>query len=170
MHWNLVISTPGSKYCTGNISNMYLMSLLQDLEYVRFQYNLIPPRTREYYGLETLIVNGYVYTRIKRAWHGLNHSGKISHDVKQLGKFGYVPAGLTNGLFVHKTRDISFTLIVDDFGIKYQWKKGVEHLIKAMRSKYTFKVYYQAKQYIGIHLDWDYDRREVKCSMKEYVK
>ena len=26
------------------------------------------------------------------------------------------------------------------------------------------------KQYIGIHLEWDYDRRQVKCSMKGYVK
>lgn len=42
--------------------------------------------------------------------------------------------------------------------------------MKTMQAKYTFKVDYQAKQYIGIHLDWDYNRREVKCSMKGYVK
>ena len=85
-------------------------------------------------------------------------------------KIGYVPVGFTDGLFVHKTRNISFTLVVDDFGIKYHRQEDVEHLIKAMREKYTFKVDYQAKQYIGIHLDWDYNRREVKCSMKGYVK
>ena len=36
MHWNSVISTPGAKYCTGDISNMYLMSILPDPEYVCF--------------------------------------------------------------------------------------------------------------------------------------
>lgn len=172
MHWNSVLSTPGAKYCTGNISNMYLMSLLPDPEFVRFRYDLIPPQIRDHYNLDSLVVHGYVYTRINRAWYGLSQSGKIAHDdlVEHLGKYGYIPAGLIDGLFVHKTRDISFTLVVDDFGIKYQRKEDVEHLIKAMREKYTFKVDYDAKQYIGVHLDWVYTRREVKCSMKGYVK
>ena len=39
-----------------------------------------------------------------------------------------------------------------------------------MREKYTFKADDDAKQYIGVHLDWDYNQREVKCSMKGYVK
>ena len=38
-----------------------------------------------------------------------------------------------------------------------------------MREKYKFKVDYTPKQYIGIHLQWDYDKREVICSMEEYV-
>lgn len=35
MHWKSIISTLGSKYYTGNISNMFLMSLLPDPEYVQ---------------------------------------------------------------------------------------------------------------------------------------
>ena len=38
-----------------------------------------------------------------------------------------------------------------------------------MREKYKFKVDYEAKQYIGIHLKWDYITREVICSMDGYV-
>ena len=38
-----------------------------------------------------------------------------------------------------------------------------------MREKYKFKVDYEAKQYIGIHLKWDYFKREVICSMEGYV-
>ena len=49
-------------------------------------------------------------------------------------------------------------LVVDVSGIRYQRKEDVEHLIKAIHAKHTFKVDYEAKQYIGIHLDWDYDR------------
>ena len=113
------------------------MSLLPDSEYVWFQYNLIPPRIRAHYGLDSLVVDG-----VKIAHHDF---------VKHLGKYGYVPAGLTDGLFVHKTHDISFTLVVNDFGIKYQRKEDVEHLIKVMCNKYTFKLDYNVKQYIGIH-------------------
>ena len=83
---------------------------------------------------------------------------------------GYVCAGYTDGLFKHTTRDISFTLVVDDFGIKYVKQEDVDHLVSIMREKYTFKVDFDAKQYIGIHLDWNYMRRELICSMKNYVK
>ena len=39
-----------------------------------------------------------------------------------------------------------------------------------MREICTFKVDFDAKQYISIHLDWDYEKRELICSMKGYVK
>ena len=147
MHWNSVLSTPGAKYCTGDISNMYLMSLLPEAEYVRFQYELIPPRIIEYYNLDELVIDGYVYARINRAWYGLKQGGKIAHDdlVQHLNEHGYVRAGTTEGLFRHVTRDISFTLIVDDFGIKYQCKEDVDHLNKIMGEKYIFKVDFKAK-------------------------
>ena len=44
------------------------------------------------------------------------------------------------------------------------------HLIKIMREKYTFKVDMKAEQYIGIHLDWDYNKRELIASMKGYAQ
>ena len=39
-----------------------------------------------------------------------------------------------------------------------------------MRDKYKFKVDFEAKQYIGIHLNWNYNTHELICSMKEYVR
>ena len=47
-HWNSVISTPNAKYCTGDISNMYLMSDLVNSEYVKFKVDMIPPRIIAY--------------------------------------------------------------------------------------------------------------------------
>ena len=172
MHWNSVLSTKHAKYCTGDISNMYLMSSLPEAEYVRFRYDLIPPRIIRQYQLDLLVVDGFVYARINKAWYGLKQGGKIAHDdlVEHLKKHGYVRSGTTDGLFKHITRDISFTLVVDDFGIKYLRDEDVDHLLKIMRLKYTFKVDMDAKQYIGIHLDWNYTTRELICSMKGYVQ
>jgi hypothetical protein len=65
---------------------------------------------------------------------------------------------------------LSFTLVVDDFGIKYTNKDDVDHLLAAVRDKYPLKVDWEAKQYVGIHLQWDYTRREVICTMDGYVK
>ena len=151
---------------------MYLMSLLLEAKYVRFRYDLIPPRIVKHYNLDPLTVDGYVYARINQAWYGLKQGGKIAHNdlVQHLRKHGYVRAGKTDGLFTHITRNISFTLVVDDFGIKYTNEADVHHLIKIMNEKYTFKVDFDAKQYIGIHLAWDYDKRELICSMKDYVR
>ena len=127
------------------------------------------PRIIDYYNLDKLVVDG---CHINRAWYGLKQGGKIAHDdiVNHLKKHGYVLAGVTDGLFKQVTCDISFTLLVDNFGIKYTREEDVRHLIKIMRKKYSFKVDFNSKQYIGIHLDWDYDKRELKCSMKVYVE
>jgi hypothetical protein len=65
---------------------------------------------------------------------------------------------------------LSFTLVLDDFGIKYTNKDNVDHLLAAIRNKYPLKVDWEAKQYVGIHLQWDYTQREVICSMDGYVK
>ena len=79
-HCNSVLSTLGAKYCTADISNMYLCSELPDAQYVRFQIGLIPTEIIEHYGLDDKTYNRYVYARIKRAWYGLKESGKIAHD------------------------------------------------------------------------------------------
>ena len=76
---------------------------------------------------------------------------------------------MTVGLFKHETRDISFTLVVDDFGIKWKKKEDLDHLLNSLEKKYAMKVDMDAKQYVGIDLQWDYNKRELICSMDEYI-
>jgi hypothetical protein len=92
MHWNSVLSTPGARYCTADISNMYLCSDLPESEYVRFKYDMIPPNIIKHYNLDTLVENGFVYAKINKAWYGLKQSGRIAHDdlVSHLKESGYV--------------------------------------------------------------------------------
>ena len=148
------------------------MSNLVDSEYVKFSYNLIPKIIIDHYQLATIVDKGFVYAKINKTWYGLKQSGKVAPNnlVKHLNKYDYVQAEHTDGLFVHKLRDISFTLVVDDFGIKHTNKQDVDHLISIMRSKYKFKIDFDAKQYIRIHLKWDYFKRQVICSMDGYVR
>ena len=60
-HWNSVISTPKVCYCTGDISNMYLCSTLNDAEDSRFPVDLISPNIIAHYKLQPLIRNGYAH-------------------------------------------------------------------------------------------------------------
>ena len=56
------------------------MSDLVDLEYVKFNYNLIPQRIIDHYKFNTMVDNGFVYAKINKAWYGLKQSGKIAHN------------------------------------------------------------------------------------------
>ena len=170
---NSIVSTPNAKVATGDISNMYLGSDLPEAEYVRFKMFLIPSAFIEAYNLQQLATpDGYVYARVNKAWYGLKQAGKIAHDdlVQRLAAGGYKKAALVEGYFYHETRSISFTLVVDDFLIKYVKDEDLAHLRATIDAHYTFKVDEEAKQYVGIHLKWDYGKRTVRLSMDGYVK
>ena len=63
--------------------------------------------------------------------YGLPQAGKIkNYKLKlHLAKFGYEPAPITPGLLRHQTRPFQFSLVVDDFGIKYDRQEDITHLI-----------------------------------------
>eukprot|EP00957_Ditylum_brightwellii_P124068 9457742-Ditylum_brightwellii.AAC.1 len=44
------------------------------------------------------------------------------------------------GLWKHKDRDISFCLVVDDFGMKYTNENDLQHLIRALQQLYTITI------------------------------
>ena len=88
---------------------------------------------------------------------------------KHLDKFGYYPIQHTPGLWRHKTRATILTLVVDDFAIKYATHQDDNHLLQALRAKYTISTDWKASLYIGITLKWDYTAGHVHLSMPKYV-
>ena len=170
--FNSVISTPHAKFMTIEIKNMYLMSNMTDCEYMRIPVELIPPEIMTEYKLENMVHNGYVYCKIKKGMYGLPQAGKLAHDKLKahLAKYGYSPCRLTPGLWKHESRPISFSLVVDDFGVKYTNKDDVDHLIQALRDCYELHIDWSGSLYIGITLNWNYDNRTVQLSMPNYVQ
>jgi hypothetical protein len=66
---------------------------------------------------------------------------------------------------------ISFTLVIDDFGIKYVGKEHVDHLIASIKSTYKkLTEDWMGSLYCGIMLEWDYVGRTVDISMLGYIK
>jgi hypothetical protein len=76
------------------------------------------------YHLNALAVDGWVYIEIRKGMYGLKQAGLLANQLLQtrLTPFGYYPARHTPGLWLHHTRPISFTLVVDDFAVKYVGK------------------------------------------------
>ena len=130
------------------------------------------PNQKQYYLGPKVDPAGYVYVRIKGALYRLKESGKIANKdiVDYLSSFGYHESTITPGLFKHATRNISFTLVVDDFDMKWLSKEDPDHLLTALEKKYDMKVDMESKQYVGIDLEWDYTDRMLTCSMDEYIK
>ena len=66
-HWKSVVSMTNARYCTGDISNIYLCLILNNAEYIWFPIHLIPPNIIANYKSRKLHSNGYVYAQIKKA-------------------------------------------------------------------------------------------------------
>ena len=93
--------------------------------------------------------------------YGLKQSGMLANRElkKLLAKAVYFPSKHIAGIFVHKTRPISFTLVVDNFGVKYINKAVTLHLDKNICDHYPMKSDWIGDCYIGIDLNWDYTKR-----------
>ena len=91
----------------------------------------IPQDIIDQYGLTAKAVNGKVLVGIRKGMYGLKQAGRIANDrlKNHLKASGYVPCRYTPGLFTNVSRKISFSLCVDDFGVKYTNKANAQHLI-----------------------------------------
>ena len=101
--------------------------------------------------------------------YGLPQEGRISHDVllKHLEPYGYHPSIKNLGLWKHNSRPIKFTLVVDDFGVKYSGKENALY-IKAVLEKYKV-IDWGVKLYIMIELKWYYEKITFHLSIPGYV-
>eukprot|EP00957_Ditylum_brightwellii_P034653 2626903-Ditylum_brightwellii.AAC.1 len=99
--------------------------------------------------------NGQIYIEIREGVYGLPQAGKLANEqfIKHLALYGYYPVRHTPGLWRHTTIDIQFTLVVDDFGVKYTNKEDVHHLLWALKDKYMVSEDWKGKLYCGFTLD-----------------
>ena len=170
--WNSVLSTPDAKYCCADVKNFYLETPMDRYEYMRMPIRLIPPAFIDAYDLSSKIHNGFLYMEIRKGMYGLPQSGIIANKLlrKRLRPHGYFEVTNTPGLWKHQTRPTTFTLVVDDFGIKYVGDENAQHLIDTLRLYYTVETDMTGGLYCGIKLEWNYKQRHVDISMPNYVR
>jgi hypothetical protein len=89
---------------------------------------------------------------------------------RKLAPFGYHESANTPGLWRHKSRLLTFTLVVDNFGIKFVNKADVDHLIASIKKTYTLTEDWTGGLYCGIMLKWDYVGRTADILMLGYIK
>ena len=107
-------------------------------EYMCIPANLIPHEMIEQYNLQNKIKNRKVSTKIVKGMYGLPRAGILAnHKLKKdLLPYGYIPCRHTPGLWRHIWRLVTFTLVVDDFEIKYEGREHADHLINSLKKLY----------------------------------
>ena len=73
------------------------------------------------------------------------------------------------GLWKHTKRPISFTLVVNNFGVKYMCQDAIDHLIRAIKEKYELTGDCDGNLYCGICLKQDYSKCTLEISIPGYI-
>jgi hypothetical protein len=165
------LSTKDAVMMMMDTTNYYLGTPLPRFEYTKMLLSRFPEEIIQKYNLNPLEVDCWVYIEIRKGMYGLKQAGILANQLlqKRLAPFGYYPARHTPGLWLHKTRPISFTLIVEDFAVKYMGKQHSEHLQNALLQTYELTTDWTATVYSGMALKWDYKTRTCDISMPGYV-
>jgi hypothetical protein len=169
---NAVVSE-SALFMTADIKDFYLGTPLPTVEYMRISLKHIPLDVQERYNIAGMVHNGYVLMEISKGIYGLPQAGKLAQDrlVAHLAKHGYTQCVNTPCLFIHQSNGVAFTLVVDDFLIKYSDRKDVEHLLTVLRELYTITTDFGTTQkYVGITLQHNRTKRHIDMSIPGYVQ
>ena len=115
---------------------------------------------------------GYVYVQIDKVMYGLAQAGLLANEIfaKSLAKHGFNQTPHTLGLWRHHAKPIQFTLVVEDFGIKYKNKQDVQDIINALEKNYeAVSVDWDGELFCGIKLEWDYQNITVDLNIPGYI-
>lgn len=121
-----------------NVKNFYLYTPMDRPEYMKMKADLFPPEFIDKYKLHGKVYKGYIWIRIVRTMYGLPQAGILSSKLlrKRLATDGYFELPHTPGLWKHVCRQVWFTLVVDDFSVKYISKENADHLMQALCKHY----------------------------------
>ena len=155
-----------AEWMTLDITDFYLMTALPRPEYIRIPLKFLSQRVIQTHALTPFIHNNSILFEVLKSMYGLPHAGKIAQDVllHRLAADGYHQTD-TPCLFRHHNNGVAFTLVVDDFGVKFTNPKAADHLITSLRKHYVLKVNMSPTKYLGLTITFDRRAREVSLSL-----
>jgi hypothetical protein len=168
---NSTLSTKEAEMMMMDINNYYLGTPLPKYEYMRMELSRLPEEIVTTYNLQALSMDGWVYIEIRKGMYGLKQAGLLANQLLQqrLAPFGYYPARHTPGLWLHKTRPIAFSLIVDDFTVKYVGQQHAHHMRNILLRSYELTTDWDGKMYSGMNLKWYYSNITCDISIPDYI-
>ena len=135
--------------------------------------SMSPKEIIDQYNLKDLVAaDSYVYMEIIKGMPGLKQAGRLARNwlTKNLARNGYAPIPHTLSLWRHHTSDLVFSLVIDDFGIKYTRKADADHLLKSLQEDYEIIEEWTGEKSLGLTLKWNYVIRNVSVSIQDMLK
>ena len=72
-------------------------------------------------------------------------------------------------LFRHETNGVAFTLVVDDFGVKFKDPAAADDLVRCLQLYYTLTIKKNATKFLGLTIAVDPIAREVRLSAPSVI-
>ena len=160
-----------AQWMTIDIKDFYLNTLLPRSEYLSIPLKFLSPAMLIKYNLKPYVDNGHVLFEVLRSMYGLPHAGRIAQEalILHLASHHYLQTS-TPCLFKHTSNGTCFTLVVDDFGIKYRTKDTAQHLIDCLQLKYKLTIRWEGERYLGMTVLFDRTARHVQLSIPGYIR
>jgi hypothetical protein len=171
--WNSVVSTPGAKFMTMDITDFYLGTTLTRKAYMWIRRDQLSEASIDMLNVRDSKwwSNNKILFEISKGIYGLEEAGKLAQDrlFAHLATAGFYQVPHHTGLLKHESRPIMFSLVVDDFGVKYVSRDDVNYLATTLRQLYAITMDWTGTQYLGITVEHDYDAKQLAISMTNYV-
>ncbi len=74
------------------------------------------------------------------------------------------------GLWTHEWHPITFSLVVNNFRVKYIGEGHAQHLLETVQKYYTCSFKKEGERYCGLTIKWDYVGKMVHLLMPSYVQ
>jgi hypothetical protein len=125
---------------------------------MKMPISLFQPWIVNQYNLNSKVVGGYIYLQMRKAVRGLPQAGILANKLlwERLAPHSYYECKITPSPWKHTTWPITFTLVVNDFGVKYEQQEDIDHLFAAIKTKYVLTKDWMGDLYCGIKFNWDY--------------
>jgi hypothetical protein len=104
--------------------------------------------------------------------YGLLQAGIIAQELlaKRLKKHWYNQSETMPGLWTHEWRPITFSLVVDNFGVKYIGEEHAQHLRQAVQKYYMCPFKKEGERYCRLTIKWNYVGKKVHLLMPSYIE
>lgn len=157
-------------WMTIDIKDYYLNTPLLRPEFIRIPLRMIPTVTMDNHSLHSYVQQDAILFEVNKGMYGLPQAGLLAQQrlMAHLTIHGYHETS-TPCLFRHASNGTDFTLVVDDFGIKYSSRAGADHLIRTLQLLYVITIDWTGSTYIGFTIDFDNKTRQVSLSMPGYI-
>jgi hypothetical protein len=126
-------------------------------EYMCLKITDIPDEIIKEYKLDQKeTTDRFIYMEIQKGMYKLPQAGIIAQELftDRLKKHGCLQSKIIPGFWKHAMKPICFTLVVDDFAVKYTREQDAKHLlISALKENYETKLIKQRRNTLDSQLN-----------------